>query len=329
MSSGARLLGITRGSVSPAAAVAARAVVRSSLESLAPRVEELIRDGWSNRRIAQEVGSSKDAVRRFRARSSAPAPVDDLSHDADQFEEVPVIIRDYTHLDSMYVYPLGDVHIGARMHQAKRWTEWLGYLAGNKNTSMLGLGDYLNSAIVGSKSDVYEETMTVGDAKRLLRGQLTPLARDGRIDLMMPGNHEERVSRAVGECPIQDVAEWLEVPYARSAAMVVYRVGDMEYDFWVRHGTGSGQSMVALKKGSTTAAADVYVTGHVHNQSIAADEQFIREGEKVVRRRRYYVSSGSFLSAESYALERGYTPTRIGAPRVYLDGRRRDVHVSL
>jgi predicted phosphodiesterase len=215
------------------------------------------------------------------------------------------------------------------MHQSKRWQEWVGYLVRNKKTSMLGIGDFLNSAIVGSKSDVYDETMTVGEAKRTLRGQLTPLAREGRLDLLMPGNHEQRVTRAVGDCPIEDVAEWLACPYAKSAAWVVYKVGDVEYDFFVRHGTGNGQSMVTLKKGASTAAADVYVTGHVHNQTITADEQFAREGDQVVRRRRYYVSSGSFLSAESYALERGYSPTRIGAPRLYLDGRRKDVHASL
>lgn len=308
--------------------------MRSTASSLAPHaaeVDTLIAQGVSNRQIAAQFGVGKDSVRRYKAAKAigTPVPVDNLSHAADQFEEVPVVIRDYTHLDSMYVYPLGDVHLGARMHQADRWREWLGYLARNPKTSMLGLGDFLNAAILGSKSDVYDEKYTVGDAKRLLRGQLTPLARQGRLDLLVQGNHENRVSRATGDCPLQDVAEWLDVPYTRAAAWVVYRVGEVEYDFWVRHGTGSGQSMVALKKSSATAAADVYVTGHVHNQSVAADEQFTRQGEKVVRRRRYYVSSGSFLSAESYALERGYVPTRIGAPRIYLDGRRHDVHVSL
>jgi hypothetical protein len=178
----------------------------NSVSSLAPHAREvdaLLAEGVSNRQIAARFGVGESSVRRYKASGGigTPVPADDLSHDADQFEEVPVIVRDYTHLDSLHVYPLGDVHIGARMHQADRWREWVGYLAGNKKASMLGIGDFLNSAIIGAKSDVYEETCTVGDAKRLLRGQLTPLAREGRIDLLMPGNHEMRVTRAHGRLP--------------------------------------------------------------------------------------------------------------------------------
>jgi hypothetical protein len=301
-------------------------------------IREMAANGATKVDVAAKFSVDESSVRRLAARhgiafdstlARAARPVDDLSHDIDDPTEVPVIVRDYSHLDSMYVYPLGDVHIGAATHQSARWREWLGYLAGNDRTSMLGTGDFLNCAIIGAKSDVYEERATVGDAKRTLRGELKPLAEQGRLDVLMPGNHENRVTRATGDCPVQDVAEWLGVPYARAAAWLVYRVGDVEYDFYVRHGTGNGQSTVALKKGAMVATADVFVTGHVHNQTVTADEIFTRDGDRVVRKRRYYVSSGSFLAAEGYALERGYSPTRIGAPRIYLDGRRKDVHASI
>jgi hypothetical protein len=71
------------------------------------------------------------------------------------------------------------------------------------------------------------------------------------------------------------------------------------------------------------------VTGHTHRQAATADEFFERDGAHLRRRRRYFVSSGSFLAYEGYAAARGYVPTRIGAPRIYLNGARRDVHVSI
>lgn len=239
--------------------------------------------------------------------------------------EIPVFIRDYTHLDHLYVYPLGDVHKGASMHDEARWLEWLDYLRGAENSTMLGTGDFLNAGIVGSKSDVYGETMTVGRAKREIRDELNGVP----VDLLMPGNHEYRIWRATGDCPIRDIAEWHDIPYAQHAAMVVYRVGDVEYEIYLRHGTGNGQSLAQLGKSAMVAMADVYVTGHTHKQAATADEFFVREDAHMIRERRYYVSSGSFLAYEGYAAERGYTPTRIGAPRILLDGSRRDVHVSI
>jgi hypothetical protein len=41
------------------------------------------------------------------------------------------------------------------------------------------------------------------------------------------------------------------------------------------------------------------------------------------------VTSGAFLGYEKYAAVRGYQAGHMGAPRISLDGRRHDFHVSL
>jgi hypothetical protein len=244
-------------------------------------------------------------------------------------DEIPIIRRDYSGQDRHYIYPLGDLHIGAEQHNAAMWAEWLEYLEDRPDCSLLGTGDFLNTAIIGGKSDVYDEQMGVGDAKRLLRSQLAKLAEENRIDGLAPGNHEDRITKATGDCPIFDVCDWLGVPYVRSAALFVYMVGDIEYEVYLRHGTGLGQSLASLAKSGLVIHADVYVTGHVHKQAATADDFFVRRGDSVVREKRHFVSSGSFLGYEKYAAVRGYSPGRLGAPRIYLDGRRHDVHVSL
>jgi hypothetical protein len=73
------------------------------------------------------------------------------------------------------------------------------------------------------------------------------------------------------------------------------------------------------------------VTGHTHAQFAKTDEVFAlsEDGKSTVRRRRYFVSAGSFMGLEKYAAQRGYKATRIGAPRIFLDGTRHDIHVSL
>lgn len=280
----------------------------------------------SIRKLAPELGVNESTLRR---RINEARRNDGLSHNVEEHEEVPVIRRDYSHLEELYVYPLGDVHLGADSHQEKRWAEWLDYLSATPDASMLGLGDFLNTAIIGSKSDVYTERMTVQDAKWRLIEQLERLAEQDRLDALTEGNHERRVGRVTGEEPILDVARVLGVPYFPAAAFIVYQVGDVEYTVYTRHGEGNGQNVGQLAKSAMVAEADVYITGHIHQIAATADEYFVVQDGRARRRRRYYVSSGAFLGYERYAAVRGYKPTRLGAPRIHLNGRDHDVHVSI
>ena len=262
----------------------------------------------------------REAVNAVRERPVAARP-----------DEIPIIRRDYSHLDKLALYPMGDVHIGSSAHSADMWEGWLRYLEDREDASLLGTGDFLNAALKDSKSDVYDETMKVSDAKRLLRKQLTPLAEDGRIDGLAPGNHEERIHRATGDCPILDVCDSLGLPYIETAALIVYTVGDQEYEVYLRHGTGTGQGFAQLEKSRLVIRADVYITGHIHNQSARVGDQFEhnRKSAHVERRKFLVVTSGAFLGYEKYAAVRGYQAGHMGAPRIHLSGRRHDFHVSL
>ena len=249
--------------------------------------------------------------------------------DTEEPIEMPLIQRDYSHETRHYLYAIGDVHIGAKSHHSKMWQQWLNFLMAKENASLLGTGDFLNTAILGSKSDVYDEKMTVGEAKRLLIDQLRPLAEAGRIDALMPGNHEDRITRSIGDCPIRDVADALAVPYVEAAGMFLYQIGTVQYRCFVRHGTGNGQALSALTKGRSVIPADLYLTGHTHRQQVLAEDVFDVESNRVGRKKWYAVSSGSFLGYEKYAAQRGYSPGRLGAPRIFMDGKRHDLHVSI
>ncbi len=295
-------------------------------------VRSLMRtEGISRRAAAEQLGVPESNVRLWEQQENELHPTSDSSF-SDGFTEIPVIQRDYSSENCHYVYPLGDVHKGSPAHDPEKWREWIGYLSGKPNCSLLGTGDFLNSALKTSVSETYDEILSVGEAKREVRSELRPLG--GRIDLLIPGNHEDRIYRAVGDCPIQDLADSLEAPYARKAALVVYRVGEVEYLVYVRHGAGGGgvgARANRLEKQANAFSADVYVSGHTHSQLVFPSEIFAydRELGKIVRRKRYFVSSGSFLRYEEYAAGQGFTPTKMGAPRIRLDGERWDIHVSI
>jgi hypothetical protein len=206
---------------------------------------------------------------------------------------------------------LGDVHIGAPAYDETRWQEWLDYLSDKDDRSMLGTGDFLNSAIKTAVSDIYEERSPVGEAKRLLRAQLKPLR--GRIDLLMPGNHEARIWKAVGDCPIRDVADFLEAPYAQHAAMVVYRgrQGRVQVLHPSRHRRRRrGGEGGRLEKQAQTCFADVLRERTHPQQLVFPSDVFVYNpatgGSE--RSKRMFVSSGSFLRYEGYAAASSFAP---------------------
>lgn len=294
--------------------------------------------GNALRTTAQEFGIPYTTLHRHVNKAGPGAPgsqpadsYDGLTVDPGDELNIPVIIREYDE-PHHFVYPLGDIHKGAAMHLSESWRRWTSYLAETPQTSMLGTGDFLNSALKDSVSDVYDEKQTVQEAKWELADELSPLAERDGIDLLTPGNHEGRIIKAIGDDPIYDVARSLNAPYARVAALVVYRIGDVEYEVYVRHGRGSGRAgaqATRMERDSQTIVADVYVQGHTHRQQVLRGAILQRQGEKIVRRRQVYVTSGSFLGSEAYAVTAGLPPADVGAPRIRLDGRTHDVHVSI
>lgn len=295
--------------------------------------------GLSKRAAAEEVGVNESTLRyglrrlNLDAEAGIPSRGDPSLLDS-EVEEIPVIHRDYSHLEELYVYPMSDVHKGAAGHDRARWREWLGYIEATPNTSLILNGDLFNAAILGSKSDIYSEEGNLQTSKYELTAELRPVS--DQIDSLNPGNHEDRVWRATGSDPVFDVANLLGIQsrYFNPAALLVYTVGEVEYEMFVRHGTGGGGKRIGSKANNLedmarVIVADIYTMGHSHTQLIFPQEVFVREGSRVVRRRQYFAASGSFLRYEDYAAARGMPPTKIGAPRIRLEGSRKDVHVSI
>lgn len=294
-------------------------------------VRSLMRQGMSRRAACKELEIPESNVRLWEQQEVEEHPTADPTF-SDGLIEIPTVHRDYSGERQHYVYPLGDVHKGSPAHDPKKWGEWINFLKHRQNCSLLGTGDFLNAALKTSVSEAYDEQQTVGTAKRTLRQELRPIS--NRIDLLIPGNHEDRIYRAVGDCPVQDLADSLDTPYARKVALVVYQVGSIEYLVYVRHGTGAGgvgARATRLERQASTLLADIYVSGHTHSQLVFPQEIFVYDPEarKVIRKRRYFVSSGSFLRYEEYAAGASMVPTKMGAPRIRLDGERFDIHVSI
>lgn len=248
--------------------------------------------------------------------------------------EIPVFVRDYSHLESLHTYPIGDLHIGSPNFAEAALRQWVEYLVETDGVSMLGTGDQLNCALSSSVSDEYGEKLTVGQARRKYVDLVSPVAEAGKLDGLIDGNHEMRVYRATGDSPNAQISEILGVPYSMAAAVFRYLVGGETYDVYLRHGTGGGSTMGAavnrLEKQERIIDADIYISGHTHTQVAFPKNIFVPNGAGgFERKKRLFVCSGSFLSYEDYAAAAGFAPAHIGAPRVFMDGTRRDFHASV
>jgi hypothetical protein len=307
----------------------------SKLDPYRTLIHSQLLRGSSQRELAPRYRVARSTLQAWLEQNPVPEDpgfTDGLREDTDMEVEIPVIVRDYSDLNELYVYPLGDVHIGSDKHAAGRWAEWLKYLEQEPKASMMGTGDFLNCALKGSKSEAYDDTLTVGKARESLSDGIAALAAEGRVDIMIPGNHEERVYRLVGDEPIASVTREHGIPYSRGPVVLIYKVGDVEYTVFLKHGRGGGQIGARanrLAQQARTLVADVYVSGHTHSQLVFPQELFVVQDRKVKRMRQLFISSGSFLNYELYAAEAGLPPTKIGAPRIRLDGTRHDAHVSV
>lgn len=272
----------------------------------------------------------------YRLEHAPPALVehDNLNEVPTDTREIPVFTRDYSSQAKHTVYPVGDLHMGAKEHAAERLDEWLDYIAKTRYTSVLNTGDNFNCAIPGSVSDSHTEKLTVGEARKIGKQKFKRLSDLDKLDLLADGNHEWRVYRATGDSPNSAIADDLGVNYTRSICIVRYLVGDEEYDVFFRHGTGGGKKLGAsvnnLQDQENIIDADIYVSGHTHTQVAFPKDIFVKgdDGE-YTRKKRLFVCSASFLAYEEYAANAGFVPAHIGAPRIFLDGRRRDMHASV
>lgn len=312
----------------------------SKLEPQLDQIKNDIAAGLSQRELARKYDVGRTTLREFlQAKGLAttglatPAARSLMSFSAElraQADAITVIRRNYRHMDSLRVYPMGDFHVGSAAHEGDLLEDWLDYIIETPNATILNTGDNLNCAIPGSKSDQFEEKLQVDDGLLELERLLGPIAAVDRLDMIFDGNHEARVYRATGIRLSKLLGQRLGVPWCTTSAVLIYEVGDQEYTFYVRHGTGnSPASMQAIVKSGNVTQADVYVTGHTHRQSVVLEDFIVVQDGQPVRLPRRYVTSGSFTGYEAYASERGYAPSHAGAPRIFLDGTRHDVHVSI
>jgi hypothetical protein len=234
------------------------------------------------------------------------------------------------------LHPLSDVHIGARKHDARALKARLDKIASQgPEHRILLLGDLADTLIPASK--YYEPGATLAQVELEMLVDVFKRHAD-RIDLIIPGNHEDRLSRLGVDISAQ-FASLIGKPHVYRPLPTVVRYsfaprrerklvsgGDAKrYDgraeVFCHHGYGGGR----LPGGHLNRVRElahqkpdchVFLMGHVHGQACDFDEQPL--GWPVRRRRRLFVVTGTYLDSESYAIKQAYRPGAVNSPEVTL-----------
>lgn len=244
------------------------------------------------------------------------------------------------------IYPIADVHLGAQEYNAEAFASFIQRIADEENAYCILLGDLLNNCTRSSVSDIWRETMTPRQAKKLMTEMLTPIAKKGKILCSTPGNHERRSVRETSDDPTYDIMCKLDCEhlYREDMAFVKLQFGNNQLDgnrnptyiLVVTHGAGGGVLTGGVvnraeRTGYYIDGADAIILGHSHKPFISQPAKIkINPQQNAVYLKPFKViSATSWLNYGGYATQKMLPPTSIAPQVLKLYGKKKKIEVTM
>lgn len=237
--------------------------------------------------------------------------------------------------DTAYILPMGDIHIGDKFVDYKLLQDNIDWVKSEPNARVILMGDMFNVATRSSKSSPFEQNL--GLDEQIAKG----------IDLFRPikekilgaisGNHEARIEDFCMMNPLTPFCMALHIPYLGYSAVLSVVVGRIAYTAYVHHTTGGGKTpgskinrVNALR--SLVCNCDMYLGGHNHSLGVMPVTTRVVDTihKSIVAKRQLLIDCGSYLEWDNnYAERMALEPTKLGSPRIRLNGAKRDIHCSV
>ena len=235
----------------------------------------------------------------------------------------------------MYLVPIGDIHLGSTafgQRGREKLSGYLDWIAHTPHARFCLMGDIFDVATRHSATPPFESN----SAEYKTAVQLfAPYAK--KCLFAIRGNHCQRLLDFAGYDVMEQFCNALGVPYLGLSAVVHFDVGKEDYTGYFHHSTGGGGTVGgalnrAVKLQDIVQGVDFYCIGHNHNLATAPRVVYHpnKFGTALEERCVWFVDCGSYLDyPESYAELKMLAPGKLGSPRIRLDGKRHDIHVSL
>jgi 3',5'-cyclic AMP phosphodiesterase CpdA len=246
---------------------------------------------------------------------------------------------DLTKHDSIEILSMGDLHAGdlyfevEMVRQAVEWTQ------GADNRYIIVPGDVFNTAIKNSVSlDLAECGMSQKDARHLLVKMLRPIA--DRILAVVPGNHDDRLTRDSGEDSVDALMCELGIGdryFPAGEAFLQILVGawahngrPVRFHGYVVHGVAGGRlpgakanSLLDMRR--TVHNADFHLNGHGHTPMLIPEVAWhFDDRDGIHEQQQWFISCGASLRRAGYPVKKSYPPLARIFPTItlYGDGRK-------
>ncbi len=231
-------------------------------------------------------------------------------------DEIPIICnlpRDLEYADIFFVH---DLHFGSELYDDRKWKEFKKITQNNDRAYICWVGDLMENAIVGGKSDVYTQTHSPAQQKEWIAQEMFDL-RDKTI-CVVPGNHEHnRTTKTCGLYPMYDICMLVGIDdkYRDITAYIDIGIGtkstdrrkQIHYFGQVKHA-----SREATNYGFSdfTDGIDFYAFGHDHKPvDLPRAKMVFDQHNKVVYKRNIEnINCGSFCKQGGYGSRNGYRP---------------------
>ena len=237
---------------------------------------------------------------------------------------------------SIFIVPIGDVHFGSKCFNRKYLDNALRFIDRNRNRCRIFLmGDLLELATKTSVGrSVYDESYPTQKQFEVAVETFKPYA--DLIDVIVEGNHEERIIRDTSFEITQEFAHRIGRydAYGKFNAIVNIQVGDLMYSSYVWHGATSGTKETSAVNGMLSmrekAFCHMYFMGHTHKLFDLPREIAVPTtcGNEVVKMKQLLVNTGSALGDGGYGDQKGLAYTRKGfcAVQIFAEQRKMVFH---
>ena len=246
-------------------------------------------------------------------------------------------------LKEVHIIPISDVHVGDKLSNLKLLRECLQRIKEEENTYTIINGDFCNTALKNSKSDVYSDDLSPMQQLNEMIEFLEPIK--SKILVLASGNHEMRIQKETNIDIVRLAARQLGIEdrYAEGWWYLFLRFGEktrgrkceMCYQVSGYHGSGGGRKVGGkanrLEEMSQTVIADLYVMSHTHKPLSTKSAIFLPDyaNNTLNKKNMYYLMTNSFLEYGGYGESLGFTPTDNTPTEAVLDGTKRKIKVIL
>lgn len=235
------------------------------------------------------------------------------------------IIWDLPAKQDITIYPIADLHYGAKEFMGKEWKEFVDRIQQEKNSYIVIVGDMINNALKSSVSNIYEETCRPSEQKRWIADQLKPIKE--KIICGVGGNHERRSLREADDNPLYDIFSKLDIEdrFRENMAFSIVRIGASDrsvngalrptYTICATHGNGGGMYIGSSANkterfGMAIDGIDIFITGHTHKPLTFPASKLVvdAKNKKVSLKQFKVVVATSWMTYGGYPAEKMMPP---------------------